>query len=51
MTDASASTQLLPQKTIVADLPTNLFEFFYSLGETPMTLADPVFGGGLNGCN
>lgn len=32
--------------TIAADLPTSLFEFFCSLGGTPVALADPVPGGG-----
>ncbi len=31
--------------TIAADLPTSLFEFFFSLGGAPMALADPVPGG------
>jgi hypothetical protein len=35
--------------TIAAGLPTSLFEFFCSLGGAPMTLADPVGGGGGTG--
>ncbi len=38
--------------TIAADLPTGLFEFFFSLGGAPMALADPVPGGsGTGGCD
>ena len=35
--------------TIAADLPTGLFEFFFSLGGAPVALADPVSGGGGTG--
>jgi hypothetical protein len=38
--------------TIAADLPTGLFEFFFSLGGAPVALADPVDGGpGTGGCD
>jgi len=36
---------------IAADLPTGLFEFFFSLGGAPMALADPVPGGSGSGGN
>lgn len=35
--------------TIAIDLLTGLFEFFFSLGGTPMAFVDPVGGGGESG--